>query len=169
MRIKKGMTLIELLLVISIIGALCSIMIVAIKPVRSKARDARRVEEINGFYKGLEVCYSESGAYPNSSSIWDGAGSGWSYSFSCGSCYGNFKYVIKQCVAVEVKDPINLSPLAYYYFYFEPTATTYNGVPINDICKGRFALMAHLENPVFENSGCFNEPSYYEYWQILGL
>lgn len=166
---RKSFTLIELLVVITIIGLLATIVFVAFKSTRAKARDARRAIEIDYFYKTLEICFSERGNYPNDNAFWDASGSGWKYSFSCGDCYGDFQDVIKQCTTVKIKDPINISPLAYYYFYFEPFATTYNGVPINDICKGRYALMAHLEEPTYENTGCFNEASQYEYWRVLGL
>lgn len=166
---RKSFTLIELMVVITIIGLLATIVFVAFKSTRAKARDARRAIEIDYFYKILEICFSEKGNYPNVGSIWDASGSGWQYSFSCGPCYGNFQDVIKQCTTAKVKDPINISPLAYYYFYFEPTATFYNGVLINDICKGHYAVMAHLEGPAYENIGCFNEPGQYEYWRVLGL
>jgi prepilin-type N-terminal cleavage/methylation domain-containing protein len=167
-RDQRSFTLIELLVVIAIIGLLSSIVLVALTPARAKARDGRRMTEINQFYKLLEVCYSETGGYPSSDDIWDSSGLGWKYGFSCGPCYGNFDNAIKQCTDAKLKDPINVDPLAYYYFYFEPTATTYNGVSINDICKGHYALMTHLESPTYQNGICFDEPNQYEYWAVLG-
>ena len=170
-RHQKSFTLIELLVVIAIIAILVSMVFVALQKSRAKGRDARRVTEINQFYKALEICYLDTGNYPNDPSFWDAVGPGWKYSFSCGPCHGNFENAIQDCISVELEDPINISPYAYYYFYFEPTATTYNGVPINDICKGHNALMAQLETPSFENAqnGCFDEAGYYEFWAILGL
>ncbi|MFH1713844.1 MAG: prepilin-type N-terminal cleavage/methylation domain-containing protein [Patescibacteria group bacterium] len=165
---KKGFTLIELLVVVAIIGLLASIVLVSFRNTRAKGRDAQRVTEINQFYKGLEVCFLEEGNYPTGS-FWDASSLGWQYTFSCGPCYGSFEDTISDCIVTEMKDPINESPLAYYYFYFEPDATTYNGVPINDLCKGHYALMAHLELPTYENAICFDEPEYYEYWAVLGL
>jgi len=172
---QKSFTLIELLLVIAIIGILGSITFVIFQSPRAKGRDAQRIMEIDQFYKALEICYLDSGDYPNDPSFWDASGVGWHYSFSCGPCHGNFENAIQGCVDVQLEDPINESPYAYYYFYFEPsdgTAKYFNGAEIKEICKGHYALMAHLETPAFENAqdGCFDEPApYYEYWRILGL
>lgn len=165
---KLGFTLIELLVIIAILGLAVALIAVSLNRYRAKARDAHRVVEINNFYKAFEICYSDKGNYP-ADGFWDASGSGWKYCFSCGECYGNFEDAISDCVGPKIKDPINTSPWAYYYFYFEPTATTYNGVPINNICKGKFAFMTHLETPKFAKSGCFDEASHYEYWAILGL
>lgn len=145
-----------------------------LKPSRARARDAHRMIEIDQFYKILELCYADTGNYPDSeldpelSQIWDIYGTGWRYGFSCGPCHGNFENTLKTCTTAEIKDPINKGDLAYYYFYFEPDATTYHGVPINDVCKGHYALMAHLELPEYENTPmCFDEFNQYEFWRIL--
>lgn len=151
-----------------------SLVLVNLRPSRARARDAHRMIEIDQFYKILELCYADIGNYPDSEldpelpQIWDRSGSGWRYGFSCGPCHGNFESALKQCTTADLKDPINKDPLAYYYFYFEPDATTYQGVPINDVCKGHYALMAHLELPEYENiPACFNELNQYEFWRIL--
>lgn len=46
MKNKKGFTLIELLVVIGIIGVIAGIMVIAIAPVRGKARDAKRKQDL---------------------------------------------------------------------------------------------------------------------------
>lgn len=163
----KGFTLIELLVVVAIIGLLSSVVLVTFRNMRASARDAHRIAEIDQFYKVLEVCYLAKGIYPKD--VWDVTGTGWEYTFSCGSCYGSFEEALEECTKADLKDPINESPLAYYYFYFEPDATTYNGVQINNVCKGRYALMTHLELSKYEKIICFDEPDYYEYWAVLGL
>ena len=171
---KQGFTLIELMVVISVIGLLAAIIYVAFNNVREQARDAHRMREIDTFYKSLEICYGEEGDYPyvdfGPDDYWDNHSipEGWRYGFSCGVCAGNLAKALKNCIGPDLKDPVNQDPLAYYYFYFEPDATTYQGVPIAEKCKGGFALMAHLENPKHENKGCFDQPNHYEYWRILG-
>ncbi|MBU4331943.1 prepilin-type N-terminal cleavage/methylation domain-containing protein [Patescibacteria group bacterium] len=169
---KQGFTLIELLVVISIIAMLFTASLAILIKLRLKARDMHRVAEIDNFHKLLEVCYSDQGNYPDSFDprIWDrwSTADGWRYSFSCGACHGNFQTIMDTCSPGIFKDPINKDPWAYYYFYFEPDATNYGTAPINDICKGHYALMAHLETPNYEKAICFDEPKMYEYWIILG-
>lgn len=170
---NRAFTLIELLVVIAIIGILAVIVLVTINSVRSKARDAKRVMEIDRFAKAFEICYGEAGDYLYDDAFWDDENCGCTSgncrcSFSCSVCYGNFVEVVEPCTGVAISDPINIEPLAYYYFYFEPTATTYNSVPISDFCKGRYAFMTHLENSLYEKAICFDEADQYEYFVVLG-
>ena len=170
---RESFTLIELLVVIAVISLVGAIVLVSLTAAKARARDAHRMIEINQFLKVLTICFAEQGDYPDSDldpgldEIWDAHGTGWKYGSSCGPCHGNFENAIRPCTTAEVKDPINEGELAYYYFYFEPDATTYNGVPISDECKGRYALMAHLESSTYEKAICFDEPDKYEYWMVL--
>ena len=65
---KKGFTLLEILLVIGSIGILASIVIVAINPAKqiAKGRNLERISEINTIYKALEQYYIANGGYPES-------------------------------------------------------------------------------------------------------
>ncbi len=69
---KKSFTLIELLVVIAIIGLLASIVLVNVNSARSKARDARRIADLNQITKALELYYSEYGHYPRDYINWPG-------------------------------------------------------------------------------------------------
>ncbi len=60
----KGFTLIELLLVVAIIGLLASIVLVTINGARSKARDAKRVSDMQSLAQALEMYDGDSGHYP---------------------------------------------------------------------------------------------------------
>jgi prepilin-type N-terminal cleavage/methylation domain-containing protein len=63
----KGFTLIELLVVIAIIGVLSSVVMTSLNTARGKARDARRVADINQIKIALEFYYDKNGnVYPPS-------------------------------------------------------------------------------------------------------
>lgn len=61
---KKGFTLIELLVVIAVIGLLSSIVLVSLQGARSKARDVKRIAEVQQLMTALELFYDKNGAYP---------------------------------------------------------------------------------------------------------
>lgn len=62
---KKGFTLIEVLVVVSIIGLLASVVLVGLGGFRSRGRDARRVTDLKSLQNGLELYYARSNSYPN--------------------------------------------------------------------------------------------------------
>jgi len=61
---NRGFTLIELLVVITIIGLLASITLVSLKSAISKARDGRRISELNQLQKALLVYYENNNQMP---------------------------------------------------------------------------------------------------------
>lgn len=64
MSAKKGFTLIELLVVVAIIGILASIVLININNARKKARDSKRIAEIEQIQRALEMYYNDNGTYP---------------------------------------------------------------------------------------------------------
>lgn len=66
---KKGFTLIEILVVVSIIGLLSSIFLVGLGGFRSRGRDARRLADLRQVQNALELYYSKNSAYPALSCI----------------------------------------------------------------------------------------------------
>ncbi|MBI3046370.1 MAG: type II secretion system protein [Candidatus Harrisonbacteria bacterium] len=76
---KKGFTLIETLVVVSIIGLLSSVFLVGLGGFRSRGRDARRIADLRQVQNALELYYSKNSAYPalsctssGSRTCWDG-------------------------------------------------------------------------------------------------
>ena len=61
---KKGFTLIEILIVVVIIGILTSIVLVGVGGFRERARDAKRVADLRQVQGALEIYYAQNNAYP---------------------------------------------------------------------------------------------------------
>ncbi len=61
---KSGFTLVELLVVISIIALLSSVVFASINSARAKARDASRATTIHAIQTALEFYYDTYNAYP---------------------------------------------------------------------------------------------------------
>ena len=60
----RGFTLIELLVVIAIIGLLASIVVASLSSVQTRARDARRIEDVDQLRKALALYAADFGLYP---------------------------------------------------------------------------------------------------------
>lgn len=65
---RRAFTLIELLIVITIIGVLAVALIPKIAGAPGRARDAQRKTDLNTIAIGLEAYYADFGAYPTASS-----------------------------------------------------------------------------------------------------
>ena len=71
--IKTGFSLVELLVVISIIGVLIGTASVNFITAQKQARDSRRLQDLEGIQTSLETYFAELQAYPTSSTEIDSA------------------------------------------------------------------------------------------------
>ena len=67
---RKGFTLVELLIVISIMAVIAAIMLATLQTARGKARDANRYESLIQIRNALNRYYSDFGAYPATPNQW---------------------------------------------------------------------------------------------------
>jgi len=69
-RTTRGFTLVELLVVISIIGLLSSIVLATINSAQSRGRDAQRIADAGLIQAALELYYGTNRRYPDSLGAW---------------------------------------------------------------------------------------------------
>lgn len=61
---KNGFSLIELLVVISIIGILSTILVTNFMGMREKAKDAQKIQDLNSMKNALRSYYNDNQSYP---------------------------------------------------------------------------------------------------------
>lgn len=104
---KKGFTLIELILIISILGILSVGVLTALNPIAQiqKANDAKRKSDISQVQRALELYYQDNNAYPASTSDFkisiNGSAVAW------GSSWEPYINVLPQ-------DPVSTNVYIYY-------------------------------------------------------
>ena len=61
---NKGFTLVELLVVLAIIGLLSGMVVISVRNVKAKSRDAERVSEINSIATVLSLYHTDHNRFP---------------------------------------------------------------------------------------------------------
>jgi len=77
--VKKGFTLVEVIVVIAIIGILASFLVGAFTGIKRTTRDAQRKTDLRSIQSALEIYRSDKGNYPASSPI-SSCGGSWTES-----------------------------------------------------------------------------------------
>jgi prepilin-type N-terminal cleavage/methylation domain-containing protein len=65
MKNNKGFSLIELLVVISIIAVLTAVLMMNLVGARERARDSQKIQDLNSIKSALRMYYNDNQAYPS--------------------------------------------------------------------------------------------------------
>ena len=103
---KKGFTLIELLVVVALVALLASVILVSLNTARKRARDTRRIADLNQIRLALEMYYDTYGYYPPSGCGWDCNG----YRYSTAGTSWIPELVSDDFMSAVPVDPINNLP-----------------------------------------------------------
>ena len=122
---KKSFTLIELLVVIAIIGILAAIALPSLANVRAKARDARRLTDLDQMAKAMELYFSDYNHYP----IWtEGGLLNATSSPLIADTTSSPTFFTSQYMRTIPKDPL---PNKYAYYYkSDPTGNNFKLVTV---------------------------------------
>ncbi|KND49069.1 MAG: putative Type IV pilus pilin [Parcubacteria bacterium C7867-005] len=105
--IKKGFTLIELMVVISIIGFLSSVVLGSLGTARAKSRDARVIAQFNQIKTALFLYREKYNAYPNQTVVGPN-----------GPYTQNFDSMAQQLVSEGFLSSVPVAPTNHTYQYY---------------------------------------------------
>ena len=99
-RRSEGFTLVELLVVIAIIGVLATLLLLQLGVARQRARDAKRIADVNQARTAIELYFDDNGQYPQVATF---------------AALGTL--VVPKYLTLLPTDPLNVSPHIYNYAY----------------------------------------------------
>lgn len=130
---QKGFTLVELLIVISIVGLMSSIVLTPLNTATSMARDAQRKAHLDQVRIGLQLYHNKYGTYQVSGGGSGGGGQGW-LGYEGGGYPKSVARVLSEEGFLNTPDIEDIQQDPGYMIY---------------VCNGgnEFSLSATLENP----------------------
>lgn len=124
---RQGFTLIELMVVVSIIALLSALAVTSVGGALRKARDARRKNDIKAIKTAMEFYYQENGFYPNTGSPNSSTGGNWLN----GSAN---PVVVPKYMSQAPIDPVNNATYNFLYY-------------IGSRWGSGYLIYTHLEDP----------------------
>lgn len=151
--LKSGFTIVELLIVIVVIGILAALVLNSFSQAQAKARDSKRMTDLQALRKYAAAYAAENGESPKSS---QGCWAARSYLVG-GECedFANFGDITKYMGSNGLpKDPKNDS--TYFYMYYKGQKVNATGDGATGGTLADFVLVARLETsnkPLFTFNG----------------
>lgn len=105
-RLSRGFTLVELLVVIAIIGVLATLLLLQLGVARQRARDAKRIADVNQVRTAAELYFDDNGEYPQTSTWSD---------------LGTVQYFVPKYLTLLPTDPLENGVHTYKYGYLGKT------------------------------------------------
>jgi prepilin-type N-terminal cleavage/methylation domain-containing protein len=141
---RKAFTLIELLIVVSIISILAVIIVIAIGNAESKSRDTKRKADLQAISSALEAYKSQKGVYPNSAAtgcVTDKTNFTTKFiqlDKNPQTCSAINDLVVSGYLSAFPVDPDNASPQGYFYSTKSSAGADYKIIKLNpEMLKGQ--------------------------------
>ncbi len=168
MESMSGYTLVELMVVVSIIVFISSLTMVALKTARIKGRDTKRIADLNNVAKALELYYADNKRYPDCTDV--------GYSGACNLSLAGIGNVdssgdnsfmspmVPKYITRDPKDPSNSATTGYVYVY-----GTNLKFPANASSTLAYFLAAPLEtvaHPQLKGTLSYGDATFGQYYSI---
>src|SRR5207237_1160539 len=111
----RGFTLVELLVVIAIIGVFATLLLLQLGIARQRARDAKRIADVNQTRTAIELYFDDNGQYPPSATFGTSDATGLA-ALPAGCTAGSTCFVPRYLTHLPI-DPLNTATFLYHYAY----------------------------------------------------